>query len=54
MNVNNNFQQMHFLYIYYISYYISYDSHRIDSEQAGSRYNNHMAKRLTMTTFYNF
>jgi hypothetical protein len=29
-------------------------SHRIDSEQAGGRYNYHRAKRLTMTTFYNF
>jgi hypothetical protein len=33
---------------------LSYNSHRIDSEQAGSRYNNHRAKRLTLTTFYNF
>jgi hypothetical protein len=32
---------------------IKCNSHRIDSEQAGSRYNNHRAKRLTMTTFYN-
>ena len=48
-NVNNNFQRMHFSYIYYISQY----SVSI-VWQAGSRYNNHREKRLTITAFYNF